>query len=384
MRAVIFAILCTLLVLLTLLPLSRSPRWWVRALDFPRLQIAAAGVLLLAAELFLLGLERPAAVALAAVTTACVLYQLWWILPYTRPFPNEVRRARMSAGAGPARSAAERPANSVRILAANVLSTNRNADGLIALIRQHAPDIFVTLESNAWWQKRLDALEDEYRYAIKCPLENLYGMHVYSRLPLEDGATQFLVEDDIPSMHANVVLPGERRIQMHFLHPAPPSPTENDESSERDAELLVVARRVAGLKVPVIVTGDLNDVGWSATTRLFRKISGLLDPRIGRGMFNTFHAGHWYMRWPLDHLFHSRHFTLSFIQRLPAFGSDHFPVLVELVLDEAHGMTQSGLDADRGDQAEADDKIAQQPVRTPDVHAPEPVPAQKPQPRSPA
>jgi endonuclease/exonuclease/phosphatase (EEP) superfamily protein YafD len=157
---------------------------------------------------------------------------------------------------------------------------------------------------------------------------------------------------------------------MHFLHPAPPSPTENDESTERDAELLVVAKSVAGIDTPVIVAGDLNDVAWSTTTRLFRKISGLLDPRIGRGMFNTFHAHHWFMRWPLDHLFHSRHFTLVFIKRLPSFGSDHFAMLVELAYDEQRGARQEGLAPDADDEAFAEEKIEAEPVSVEDVHEP--------------
>ncbi len=355
----VVASLTAIFVLITLLPLSRSPKWWVRGMDFPRLQIAFIGIVLLPLQLSLLDLAAWQVQAMIASTVACIVYQVWWIVPYTRPFPNEVK---LFAGGD--------SADRIRILSANVLAPNHQADRLIALIRQHQPDLFVTLESDAWWQEKLDVLENDYRYSIKCPLDNLYGMHVYSKLPLEDSATQFLVQEDIPSMHTMVVLPSGLRIRMHFLHPAPPSPTENDLSTERDAELLVVAKSVAEIDGPVIVAGDLNDVGWSATTRLFRKTSGLLDPRIGRGMFNTFHADYWFLRWPLDHLFHSRHFTLSFMKRLPAFGSDHFAVLVELVHDETHGAQQHGLVADETDKKIADEKIAEEPVQVSDVHEP--------------
>lgn len=358
-----FAIILTLaaaLVLATLLPLSRSTHWWIRDLDFPRLQIAAAGTALLVAEFFFLNLTAFPDEAIIAATLGCILYQAWWIFPYTRPYPNEVR---LCAGDAPQE-------NRIRILASNVLGTNRNAAGLIALVRQHKPDILVTLESTAWWQAQLDELENEYPYAIKCPLENLYGMHVYSRLPLKDSETRFLVEPDIPSMHTTVVLRSGRRIQVHFLHPTPPSPTENPESAARDVELLIVAKHVAKLDCPIIVAGDLNDVAWSDTTRLFRKISGLLDPRVGRGMFNTFHADHWFMRWPLDHLFHSRHFTLSFIKRLPSFGSDHFPVLVELVYDEPRGAAQEGLTADAADIKLSEERIAEESAKVLEVQRP--------------
>jgi endonuclease/exonuclease/phosphatase (EEP) superfamily protein YafD len=360
MSFVIIASLVVLIVIATLMPLSRHTEWWVRDLDFPRLQIAIVALGVLVAEGFLLDLGERASPFLMLVTAACLVYQAWWIIPYTRPWRNEVKHAVGGA-----------PGDRIRILTANVLTPNRNTDGLIALIRAHKPHVFVTLETDQWWQDRLDVLEPDYPYSMKCPLDNLYGMHVYSQLPLEDEAVQFLVEDDIPSMHALVVLPSGRKVRMHFLHPAPPSPTEHDESTERDAELLVVAKSVAGLDTPVIVAGDLNDVAWSTTTRLFRKISGLLDPRIGRGMFNTFHADHWFLRWPLDHLFHSRHFTLGFIRRLPHFGSDHFPMLVELVYDRARGADQEGLQADAQDQALAEEKIAAEPVTVDDVHEPQ-------------
>ncbi len=95
----------------------------------------------------------------------------------------------------------------------------------------------------------------------------------------------------------------------------------------------MIAKAVRTSNEPIIVTGDLNDVAWSPTTRAFRRISGLQDPRIGRGMFNTFHAQYPFFRWPLDHIFHSQHFALADIQRLPSIDSDHFPLLSDLVFN---------------------------------------------------
>jgi endonuclease/exonuclease/phosphatase (EEP) superfamily protein YafD len=327
-----------LLVAVTLLPLWHNPHWLVRGWEFPRVQIAAVATALLLLHLSQLNLRSAPAWTLIAATVLCLLWQLWWIIPYTRLWRVEVLQAR------------EAPANPrIRILSVNVLMTNRNAQGLMALVEQHQPDILVTLESDQWWQDQLDRLGTKFPHTIKCPLSNLYGMHVYSRLPLRDSTITYLVEDDKPSMHSLVTLDGGHDVRMHFVHPAPPSPTENPESVERDAELVMVARSVATSLHPVIVAGDFNDVAWSPTTRLFRKLSGLLDPRIGRGMFNTFNAKYPFLRWPLDHIFHSGHFTLVRIGRLAKIGSDHFPLLTELMFTPSKEAEQDGPPTDAAD-----------------------------------
>ena len=360
MIVTVFLFATLILVIFTVLPLWRAEFWWVRSLDFPRLQLLVISLLLLLMQTIILDLTQLATWCLLIAALSCLVYHAWWILPYTRLFPVEVKPSAPVDGH-----------QSLRIMTANVLTPNRNARALIELVRENQPDIIVTLESDAWWQVKLDTLEPDYPHTIKCPLDNLYGMHVYSKLLLTDIHIEFLVEPDIPSMHALVCLPSGHKIRTHFLHPAPPSPTENAESSERDAELIIVAKSVAETDMPVIVTGDLNDVAWSETTRLFRKISGLLDPRVGRGMFNTFHAGYWFMRWPLDHLFHSDHFTLSRICRLPGFGSDHFALFTELVLEAGRDVQQSGLEANEDDLTWAKDKVDDQGVSKKDVPQPE-------------
>lgn len=343
---IIYLSLAILLAVLTLVPLSWSQVWWIRGWDFPRLQLSVLlGALLIVGVIVIRDWTSSTAVAMGLVV-GCLVCQLWWVLPYTFLFPKEVKAVDP-----------DKHSTRLRVMTANVLTTNHNSAGLLKLVHDFTPDIVVTLESDAWWQKQLDTLDSDYPYSAKVPLDNLYGMHVYSRLRLSNVQINYLVESDKPSVHCDVEMPCGQTVNAHFVHPAPPSPTENEESRERDAELILVARQVTPEQVPTIVCGDLNDVAWSRTTLLFRKISGLLDPRIGRGMFNTFHADYWFARWPLDHMFHSHHFALVSMTRLPGFGSDHFPLLTELALAPGHNGANDGPSADADDQDAADEIV---------------------------
>ena len=60
------------------------------------------------------------------------------------------------------------------------------------------------------------------------------------------------------------------------------------------------------------------------------RLSGLIDPRRNRGYVATWNANSSLWRWPLDHVFHEGGFETVTVERLDAFGSDHFPYLVRL------------------------------------------------------
>ncbi len=64
--------------------------WWVRIMDFPRLQIAIAGALVLVAALFLSGWGR---LLLPGLMIAVCGYQFWRILPYTPLHATEMKLA---------------------------------------------------------------------------------------------------------------------------------------------------------------------------------------------------------------------------------------------------------------------------------------------------
>ncbi|WP_417690338.1 endonuclease/exonuclease/phosphatase family protein [Pseudidiomarina sp.] len=319
------SLLTLLLVVVSLLPLSQRTHWLIRLWDFPRLQLTTFALVLLVASAAFLPVDRNTTWFLVALQLVCCAWQLWWIFPYTPLAERSVTRYQRKRDE-------KKVEEHLRILAVNVLEPNRNAVELVRMINRERPDIIVAVETDDWWEKQLTDIEDDLPHVVRVPQNNLYGMMLYSVWPLENVKVENLVQENVPSISADVQMPDGRVVKLHCVHPAPPSPTENEKSKPRDRELLQVAKRAAQETGPVIVTGDLNDVAWSPTTREFIRVSKLLDPRMGRGFFNTFHAQLPFLRWPLDHLFHSEHFMLVKMRRLPKFGSDHFPLLIELAL----------------------------------------------------
>ncbi|HEX7069777.1 MAG TPA: endonuclease/exonuclease/phosphatase family protein [Rhodothermales bacterium] len=339
--------LASLALLGTAIPLVRHDRWWIRVFDFPRMHIGAAAMAALVATV---GRRRrafswPDALLSTALGVAAV-YQATRILPYTPLYPRQVKDA------DPVRTRA-----TLRLLVANVLMSNRQTEALLDLIRANDPDLVLTVETDSYWADALSALGADYPHVVSRPLDNTYGMILYSRRPLENPEVRFLIESDIPSIHTHVTLDDGTRVRLYFLHPKPPYPKEDDATTDRDAELLLVGKDVAESGEIAVVAGDLNDVAWSYTTHLFQRISRMLDPRIGRGMYNTFHAGLPLMRWPLDHVFHTEHFKLVRLERLPSFGSDHFPIFIEIAVDDDAPAEQEEPRADAEDRELANEKI---------------------------
>ena len=329
---------------------SLIPRdeWWFRGADFPRLQILALGLI---AFILMLIWDAPwnwvrEVILLGLI--AAVAYQLKMVLPYTFVWKKQVKTVTKTE------LQSERQ---ISLIVSNVLTPNTQYHLLLQQIRQHQPDLILTLESDAHWQQALSVLEDDYPYRVAVPLDNLYGMHLYSRLALKDIEVKFILSDEIPSIHATVILRSGQPVQLYCLHPKPPSPTEAKDSTLRDAELLIVGDQIKDLDESCIVMGDLNDVAWSRTTRLFQRISGLLDPRVGRHFVNTFHADYPLLRWSLDHVFHSTDFALVQMQRLPHIGSDHFPVYVVLQTGRVFEQAQEELEQTEADEQEAQEAI---------------------------
>ncbi len=343
--------LAVALVVATALPLSRSSEWWVRMFDFPRMQIAVAAVVVLV--LFgVVGvwMGEPTAWewALLVALAVATVYQATQMVPYTPLHGVQTVRAD---------GALADPDRRFRLVVTNVLMENREGDRWLGVIRDADPDVVAAVETDEWWAETAAALDETHPHHVALPQDDTYGMLVYSKLPLDSVEVLHRVEPEVPSLRLTVRLRSGEPVTLVLVHPRPPRPDIQQDSDLRDAELVLAGRDVAQLDGPVVVAGDLNDVAWSHTTRLFQELSGLLDPRVGRGTFSTFHAEHWWLRYPLDHVFHSEHFALRELRRLDPVGSDHFPILIELELDPSVAPLQATPDAEADDLEEGAEKV---------------------------
>ena len=344
----VLLVLALVALVASVLSTLRWPYWWTRMFDFPRLQIVILAALVLgayAAVNLATGDMDTFEWIVAGLLALSLLYQLFWIVQYTRLTPVQSKRA-----AGVSRE------RRLRLIMTNVLMDNRDFDKWHDVIGAEDVDMVVAVETDQWWAEQMRVLEADYPHRKEIPQDDTYGMVVYSRFPLEDLEVKRLVEDEVPSLWTRVQLPDGPRVQVVVVHPRPPRPDIGQDSHLRDAELVLVARTVEPLDRPVVVVGDFNDVAWSYTTHLFQNLAGLLDPRRGRGLYTTFHADHVCLRYPLDHVFHSDDLGLVEMRVLGHTGSDHFPVLADLAY-VGDALDQDPPEADREDQEHGDDLL---------------------------
>lgn len=310
------------IIIASVIPFIRHDFWIFRVFEYPRLQKLTLNFVVLILYLSTYALFELKDYIVFGLLLINLIYLCWLIFPFTVLAKKQIVQSSKAAGD-----------RNIKLLIANVFQDNKKQEEYHELISRCSPDLILMVETNQWWQDKMDSIGDHYPHQIKVPLENTYGMLLYSKLELVDGSVKYLVEDDIPSIEVKVKLDSGELIKLFCLHPRPPVPQENPRSTERDKEILLVAKKARESEFPVIVIGDLNDVAWSYTTELFSKISELLDPRKGRGFFNSFNAKYFFLRFPLDHVFCSADFSLTHIERMKSCGSDHFPMFIDLQYD---------------------------------------------------
>ena len=298
----------------TFLPFVYTKWWFVRLMDFPRvlymIGLVALGLTLLT---FLRRFTWTTLVLLSAVAASLVtnVVILW---PY-----------RPSGDTTVANCPAER---TLSIMIANVELGNRESAPLLKAVAEQKPDLFLAMEIDDWWDKALQPIAADMPHTVQKITGSYYGIHFFSRLPLVDPTIHVFANRDTPSVVAGVTLRNGETVTFIGMHPKPPIPGQS--SLGRDAELYAAGQMLRDKAPPAIVAGDLNAVPWEQAVERMRRIAGLVDPRRGYGYVASWNAKRWWAKWPLDNIFDRGGFGVLSLERLDAFGSDHYPYTVRL------------------------------------------------------
>lgn len=346
--AILGTILWLLLIfvaLSTFLPMTKLPYGFVQGIGFFRLQTLVLTILIaVVAVMSFEGAHRIWLVALAVVLT---LVNSIYIAKFTPIWRVQSHK--------PDGAISDIDKRTVSILASNVKMSNRAYHRFNQMVRDEAPDILIVVEVDQPWLDGIEEIKSLFAEKIEVPFDTGYGMALYSRFPLGQVDVAELVTEGVPSIRAAVQLPAGSWFRIFAVHPEPPVP--NMDTKGRDSEIALAGLKAQSDSLPVVIAGDLNDVAWSTTTRRFQRLSGLLDPRIGRGFYATFHAMIPCFRWPLDHLFHDAKFRLLDMRRLAPIGSDHFPMFFSLALTETEGDNVLPEPPRNGEKEEVDEMI---------------------------
>ncbi len=252
----------------------------------------------------------------AACFAAFAVFNLWAVTRSALPPPA---------------SAHETAHPPLKILLANILSSNPDPAPLLALVAAENPDLVALLEVNERWSNQLlAALAADYPFQHRHPREDNFGLAVFSRHPLGEDRDEVFVDPELPSYAFGVSLAG-RPLRVLLTHPLPPGSDAGarlrDEQLARIGDWVRSQRDVA----PVLLLGDFNATVWCPPLRRLLAEADLRPAAAGHRLYpGTWPASVPFLRIPIDHVLLDERLVCTAYRVGPDVGSDHFPVLLEI------------------------------------------------------
>jgi endonuclease/exonuclease/phosphatase (EEP) superfamily protein YafD len=218
----------------------------------------------------------------------------------------------------------------VRVASINVLYTNGQFQRVADFIHHERPDAVVLVEMNETWRRALAGLKKEFPYRYETLGVSHRGVNLWSRLPMKDVGVLPIEARREPAVQATLLSQG-RSLRLFGVHANWPIAPRC--AARRNRQVVLLAERArAPTGMPLLVVGELNVTPFSPHfTRLLAN-GGLRSAADGFG---------WQPTWPsviplagiqIDHALVNPAVTVENFRRGPFDGSDHRPIIVDLVL----------------------------------------------------
>ena len=301
-------------VAVSLLPLAARFSYVAEMASHFRLQYLAALAVLAVPLVLLRRRYWVGAVAAAAAVSFAPMAGYWLgVLTPTKP----------AYASAPGAAAPQR----LKVMTANVEARGHPPAKLLEIVRRQLPDVLVITEFTPRWERSLEPLDEIFPHRYKMARHDPWGLAIFSRHALDSAVELDLGESK--AIEARVRAPSGvvTVIGVHLR-----SPMAKARAAARNRQLELLAAHRADIAGPLVVTGDFNITPYSPYFRDWLAATGLKDARRGFGLDVSWPTSLPLLGIPIDHVAVSGDFLVTDHRKLPAFGSDHYPVLAELVL----------------------------------------------------
>ena len=196
------------LLLISVLPLIPTGKWYVRWWDFPRLQIA---ILLLTLVVIILcltlrgGFQREYTIWLVLLTTGLV-WQGSHIIRFSKLWPTEV-------------DSISEDQTGIKIVVSNLDYENKTPDSVAGELAAEEADVLLLVEYHDGWVPRLEKLKEVYPYRHDEVRGEGLGMAVWSKIPFASAKTRHLISDRRASLWVQLDLDSGKHVNFVGVHP---------------------------------------------------------------------------------------------------------------------------------------------------------------------
>ena len=219
----------------------------------------------------------------------------------------------------------------LKLVQFNVLYLNNRYQAVLDFLREEQPDIVTLQEITDDWVAGLAPLSTQFADVRIEPGNQGSGIAIYSRIQFDQAETLVLSSDQRLNLLVKFTWEGR---QLSLLTTHPQNPFGENRFEWRNEQLAATAQLLNSLPEPKILIGDLNITMWSPYYQKLVTDAQLVNTREGHGLIPTWPAKILlpFLMIPIDHCLVSQDIEVAAIRTGRSLGSDHLPLVVELIV----------------------------------------------------
>ncbi|MGK0390905.1 MAG: endonuclease/exonuclease/phosphatase (EEP) superfamily protein YafD [Maribacter sp.] len=215
----------------------------------------------------------------------------------------------------------------IKIISANILSSNSNYNDVVNFIHEENPDVIFFMELTPAWTEGLKTLQNKYPYYHAVPRTDNFGIGIFSKYELKDLKVKEYESSRLPSYDVNIVTT-EKTYHFIGVHPVPP--IGHDYFTLRNQQLEEINTWAKAYPENLIIVGDMNCSAYSANFSRLTDGTTLKDTRKGFGLLGTWSAKSKLFSFAIDHCLVSENIAVIDRRNGDSNGSDHYPIIIKV------------------------------------------------------